>query len=335
MSVGYEYSLSQDFPNGQVNGTKLVQEILAEPAIAVAPTGQVDTIGDDVVIFLKAALSPAEETALTALVGLHDGEPTPDDVQAVTVTNQINLPTTENDTPIFQPSIIPAGYYFYGTGAFDRFDAPAAIGVGPQIAIEATGPNNSVTVRGRFMHHIYILGGIFRHIGADLYDWISLLMEAPASSPEDRTDTMDGNANKLPTGAGFNIIVPAPNNDGAWNVDGATLEAGEINLNLCPVPSYSEGGTPAGYWDWNPLENPSLVPSAPGQGHFNLFDATLPLARQANRYPCIVDGNVTPVSSIKGKKILPHWVWAFTVYRKEAGTVSVAIRLDTARIKTV
>jgi hypothetical protein len=252
----------------------------------------------------------------------------------VTVVNQQVFPTTSDNTPIFQPSIIPPGYYFYGTGAFDKFDVPKKIGTGPQIAWNATGPDVTVERRGRFMHHVYILGGTFRHVGGGFEDWISLLMEAPASAPEDRTATHDGNANKVATGAGFNIIVPAAGN-GDWNVDGSTLEAGEINLNLCPVPSFAEGGTPSGYWDWNPLVNPSITPSVPGQGHFNLFDATLPLARQANRYPCIVDGAVTPVSSIKGKKILPHWEWVFSLYRKEAGTVQVAIRLDTARVKTL
>jgi hypothetical protein len=252
----------------------------------------------------------------------------------VTVVNQQVFPTTESDTPIFQPSIIPPGYYFYGTGAFDKLTVPVAVGTGPQLVLAATGPGVTTTLTGRFLHHVYVLGGHFRHVGGGYEDWLTLLMQGPASTPEDRTATHDGNANKVPTGAGFNIIVPAAGN-GDWNVDGSTKEAGEINLGLCPVPSYAEGGTPAGYWDWDPTVNPSIFPSAPGLGHFNLFDATLPLARQANRYPVIVEGAVTPEASIKGKKILPHWQWVFSLYRAQAGTVEVAIRLDTARAKTM
>lgn len=251
----------------------------------------------------------------------------------VTVLNQQVFPTTSGNTPIFQPNIVPPGYYFYGTGAFDDI-TNGVVGTGAQLAWQSTGADHTEELRGRFLHHVYILGGHLQAVDATYEDWISLLMEAPASTPEDRTATHNGNANKVATGLGFNIIVPAAGN-GDWNVDGATLQKGEINLNLCPVPAGGDDAAQTGWWDWNPLVSPSITPNLNHTGAYNLFDATLPLVRQANRYPCIIPGDVTPAASIKGKKVLPHWTWVFKLYRKGTGTVSLAIRLDTARVKTL
>jgi len=244
----------------------------------------------------------------------------------------VNIPMTSGKAPIFQPNVVPSGYYFYGTGAFDD-PAGASRGNGDQIFLEVAGPTNEGTIEGQFIDHVYILGGFLASVASGIQDWASMEMLAPASVPEDRTTTHDGNANKVSVGP-FSIIVPAPLGDGDWNVDGAALTAGELNTDLCPVPNT----TGTGYWNWDPALTPSIFPvdnPASPDGSYDLYDATLPLGRQANRYPLIASGNVTPAASIKGKKILPHWRWKFTVYRHEAGQVQVSIRLDTARAATL
>jgi hypothetical protein len=239
---------------------------------------------------------------------------------------------TSGNTPIFQPNVIPAGYFFYGTGAFDDVAAPSR-GTGEQIVVEVEGPDAEGSIEGQFFDHVYIIGGFLATLDAGIRDWCTLDMLAPASAPEDRTTTHDGNANKVSVGP-FNIIVPAPLGDGDWNVDGAALTAGELNTDLCPVPN----ATGAGYWHWDPTQSPSIFPvtdPTTPDGAFDLYDATLPLARQANRYPLTASGNVTPAAAVKGKKVLPHWKWKFTVHREEAGTIQVSIRLDTARVSTL
>ena len=249
----------------------------------------------------------------------------------------ITFPMTSGlkPTPMFQPNVIPAGYYFYGTGAFDD-TATAKRGEGSQIALLTGGtPGDEHELVGRFFDHVYVLGGQVVPYASDYQDWVSLLLRAPASAPEDRTTTHDGNANKVSVGP-FNVIVPAPGNDGDWDVDGATMEAGEINLGLCPIPAGDpdEGGT-SGWWDWDPAASPSITPNLTQTGGYNLFDAALPLARQANRYPAGGAGDVTPTAAVKGKKILPHWEWVFTLHQTGAAAVKLAIRLDTARAKTL
>jgi len=267
---------------------------------------------------------------------------TPDSVNVVETfgPNEVNIvspdgsvasfPQTSAKTPIYQPSIVPPGYVLYLTGAFDDV-ATGARGGGALIALKKTDTGDTA-VEGQFIEHVYILGGAIAAIGANYTDYVSMDVKAPASAPTDKTGTHDGNANKVSVGP-FSIIVPAPLGDGDWDVDGAALTAGEINTDLVPIPS---DGT--GYWNWDPDTTPSITPvadpSAP-DGAYNLFDAELPLARQANKLPCLIGGSIAP-SALKGKKLLPHWVFVFTLHREiGAGSVEVACRMTLARKKTV
>jgi hypothetical protein len=244
-----------------------------------------------------------------------------------------NFPQTAGGTPINIPNIVPAGYYLYVTSAFDD-DVNGVRGEGNVIAMERTNIGETI-IEGRFIEHVYVLGGAIGAKSAEFDDWISMHVKADASAPEDRTGTSDGNANKVALGGGAHIIVPAPLNDGDWNVDGSTLVHGELNADLVPVPS-SGGNT--GYWHWDPAQDPSIYPCAnPAQpdGPYNLFDFPIdPLVRQANRLSFLIPGDITP-PTLKGKKILPHWKCVFTMHRNsQQGTLQGACRMTLARVTT-
>lgn len=268
----------------------------------------------------------ANSASIIATIGPND----------VTITNDdgthVSFPATAKKTPIFQPSIVPPGYYLYVTSAFDDI-ASGKHGKGDLFAVEEVGITADPVdgpfekVEGRFLEHVYILGGsIGDRNTAGYKDWIQMTAFAPASAPTSTPGT--GNADKVATGLGFNIIVPAVNGD--WTVDGTTLEAGEINQDLCPVPN----ATQTGYWNWDPTASPSIT-SAAGDGDYDLFDAQLPLVRQANRILFwSTSGDITP-SSLKGKKLLPHWLLRFEVCRYETGTLKGTARMTIARSKTV
>ncbi len=150
---------------------------------------------------------------------------------------------------------------------------------------------------------------------------------------------MTGNVVKAPTGYGFNLFVPVSEGTGTHRVDGNVFEAGQSNTGLVPVPAPENSeGEGTGFWDWDPTLAPeaTIVPNVEQKGRYNLFDQTLPLARQANRYPVMPTyQHVTPEAAVKAKKILPHWLWSFTLVRgSSAGVTKIAIRLDTARTKT-
>jgi len=301
-----------------------------------------------------------------------------------------NFPLTAGKTPLFNPSIVPAGYYLYVTSAFDLVEDPPLAtvaeinadatpevgtafelsdagdltlgglspttalpvvignkvlfeggqwwiytmpsrGIGPQVALEQDGPGKTV-VAGQFLDHVYILGGaISDSPAAEPGDWISMHAYAPASTP---ASVAAGTGNAVWELYGGPSRLKPDNVNGDRVVDGLTMKAGEINLNLSPVPNPYK----AGYWNWDPTKSPSITPvddpSAP-DGTFDLFNVNIPLVRQANRISLMIGGDITP-DSLKGKKMLPHWILVFTVMRaKAAGLLKATARMTTARLKTV
>ena len=82
----YTYSITNDFPNGKLNSTKLVQEINAS-SIVTALIG-VNTRGDVCNILFKAELSAADKTILDGntthpaggLIAAHDNTPSPNEI---------------------------------------------------------------------------------------------------------------------------------------------------------------------------------------------------------------------------------------------------------------
>lgn len=66
------YSVSGDFPNGQVQQAVLIHEIISSPSIATTLQG-VNVVNNDCNIFFASALSGPETTALSAIVAAHEG----------------------------------------------------------------------------------------------------------------------------------------------------------------------------------------------------------------------------------------------------------------------
>jgi len=129
-----------------------------------------------------------------------------------------------------------------------------------------------------------------------------------------------------------NMFVPAADN-GFWNVDGSALTVGEINENLVPVPN---PGTPqAGFWNWDPDVDPSITPAPSQDGSYDLYDIDIPLVRQANRISVLMHEKGCCPPNIRGKKLLPHWIFRFYVHREAAGPVSVAFVMKFGRRSTV
>ena len=220
-------------------------------------------------------------------------------------------------TPILLPNIIPPGYLAYITGAFDNISTDTR-GEGDQMVVTRTDVGQQ-TKEGRFLEHFYVLNGSYRAADPALItDWVSMHLYGGAStSPTNTPGT--GNADKVTYGGG-NLFKPNSAGTGDWTVDGTTLEAGEINQGLVPIPAYS-GGVAVGYWNWDPEVSPSITPVTDPDnpdGGYHLFDfAVGVMARQANRLPLKGGCENCVPEPVKGKKILPHWTIVFTVNRSE------------------
>lgn len=98
MTSQFNYSISEDFPNGKVAPDRLVQEI-RDSTITVA-LNAVTTGGDVCTISFKADISSGEEATLDSIVASHSGEPliqTPLSVKQVD-TSGLDPETAENCT---------------------------------------------------------------------------------------------------------------------------------------------------------------------------------------------------------------------------------------------
>ena len=75
-ATSYEYSISNDFPNGKLDSDRLKSEILA--LVIVPSFDRIDTNAGVCSIWFRDALSTSEEQALDGVVANHSGDPLPE-----------------------------------------------------------------------------------------------------------------------------------------------------------------------------------------------------------------------------------------------------------------
>ena len=323
----YTYSIQSDTLNGAVNLGRLEEEYNAEDAITFKLTG-LRTSGDVLTITTADDLGSgpgSQKEVLDGVVAAHTGIPL-DLADLVQIQNEdaslANFPKTSRNTPIFQPSVIAPGDLFYGTGALDS-ESAMGIGEGQLLAFHATAPNQVVVVEGRFAQYVRILGGVIRCWSSTMEDQLSMEIIFPSSTPPETP----GTGNAVLAGG---VFVPVASG-GTHTVDGSIMEVGDINQDLCPVPT-----TPGtGFWNWDPDQTPSITPAPTRDGNYHLIPAELSVLRQANKYP-VADLDVTPAAGIQGKKVLPHWIWRFTLTKgpEEGVETKCRVLLYTSRKTT-
>lgn len=102
----YTFSVSTDFPNQKVSGSRLTSEIANSNIIYAL--GSITTTGDVCDIWFKNALSAAEETTLSGVVANHDG-----------VYVEEDAPTMSDGRPIVRADTRPIDTQTYFTMAGD------------------------------------------------------------------------------------------------------------------------------------------------------------------------------------------------------------------------
>jgi hypothetical protein len=220
------------------------------------------------------------------------------------------------------PAVIPQYTTQYHCGCADDFSG-GTISNGPQFHLVNDG-SGVRTMNFNFVTPVYILGGDIVIGGAGLNDWATLGIFAPPT-PVTADPSGVGNCNLVNIGVG-NLIVPAAGgNTGAYNISPTSGMNSNVDnqdpffVSQCvPVPALdTDGTTGIGYWNWNDITG-EIVPSAPGQGMYNLFDVQVNLANYVNRCMCWnPTGVYTRAFDVvqKGKQILPHWTWITAIYR--------------------
>lgn len=230
-------------------------------------------------------------------------------------------PRTSDGKPIYLPNIFPGGVNLYYAGCGDHPTNGRGEGDTFVISSEAAG---DINFEWQFNDWVYIAGGGIGYMNAEHGDHMSIMLFAPATPVTPASG--DGNCNVV-----SGVIIPAAGN-GAYNADLSQA---------VPIPSFDEdnGGTPAGFWDWDdPLVGRgSVTPSAtPGGAKWHLIAAPVNLVRFAAKFPLVRSGNVSmTMPAIKPKKVLPQWKFKVTLHNAGHTDLRASWYLVLARVKTL
>lgn len=274
--MSYVYPLSAT-AKGRVESARLANEI-RDSAIATrlsdvrVGAGQVELWFDD-----GGELSAGDKTLLDEIVARHQPF------------------STAEDKPIVLPNIFAddVDLYFPGVG-----DTASNIGDGQpfQLSSDVAG---DTTITWSFRDWLYLAGGVMTFRNGELGDTITFTVNAPASGVTPNPGA--GNVNLVPTGLGFNAIIPAAG-DGSHDL-------------TTPIPIPTDVGG-AKYWDWSRpdtgLGSVSAVPT--GNGSYSLFDVAMPLVTWLRAMPLLGSGMLDyKLPAIRPKRILPHWEFQATL----------------------
>jgi hypothetical protein len=206
-----------------------------------------------------------------------------------------------------------------------RGDTESAIGGGDLFEIQCSDPNSPSSMQFRFIDAVYVTSGVGVVKDAEYGDHIDFEVIAPATVPTPN-GAGTGNCNKVPTGTGFDIIVPAMGN-GAYDLD---LSSTGCHL----VPNADS----AGYWNWDmPKTGAGTVTPAAANGGYDLFTIGMRLARFATDVPLLGTDVVLRfgIENVRAKMVPPHWDWLVTLHCGAAGhTVKVGFFLQTGRARS-
>lgn len=235
-------------------------------------------------------------------------------------------PAAADGKPFVLPNIFPGEVLLNFTGCSDKISAPVERFGGDLFGLQKTGTGATEQVLD-FLDGIFLAGGHIEWDGGSWGSTVYMELVAPASTVADPGTPNTGNCNLVPTGLGFNLIVPAAG-DGAKNL-----------VTSIPIPAYDdETNAQTGYWNYTePWVGTGTVSAGnPGTSKYNLFDAPLELAHFAKIHMFRSSGaRDLIVPSIKPKWILPEWKMKVIITNASTGTLSVGWDLLIARRKSV
>ena len=237
--------------------------------------------------------------------------------------NKAVEPRASDGKPFTLPNIFPGEVLLNFAGAGDQLDPPLRYG-GPLFQMEVQGGSDA-TFDIDFLDGIFLAGGHVEWEGGSPGSYVEMTLHAPATVIEDAPQDL-GDCVPSPTGAGFNIIVPA--------VGGPKKLVSGV-----PVPAYDdETGEQNGRWNYTEpwVGKGSLSAGVAGAAKYNLFDAPLKLAVFAKLALPSASGQRDLASpSIKPKWVLPEWKMRVAVHNADASkTLRLSWDLLIARRKS-
>jgi hypothetical protein len=237
-------------------------------------------------------------------------------------------PKTSDQKLIFQPAQFRGDVQVYWPGRADDI-AAGTRHEGTRFRIQSTVAEDVAPYEFQFGEFIYFVGGTIEWQNAVFGDEVSFEVYAPATPCVSNPGA--GDYNKVATGLGYNIIVPATPGTGDWDVDlTAKVSANVRFTNAAPVP----GTAGASYFNWDEdTDAVTVAMSGPNPvGNFNLFDAEIVLNLFVPTMQMLGDGERALLSpSVKGKKMLPHWIYRVKLHNSTTKELNLVWTLLAAR----
>jgi hypothetical protein len=254
----YTYSIAADTSNAVVAGYELKQEI-GSSSIVIA-VERVNTTGDVLTVVMKDSISSGDKTTLDSVVLSHQGVPVvPTNTEAGYPIIHLDAPSQPDGRIVVVNSPSNEGWLTWFTGYGDDVVGQKR-GEGQQITVSAAGTGTEM-VDLEFIEPIEVHDG---ELSWSPSNWdrddrfsFSAIMPATVVTPNIGL----GNCNLVPTGLGYNLIVPAAG-DGTHDVDLTKPQ---------PVVPASGGG----YWEAD-YSTGLVSPSAtPGASEWHLLDVEI------------------------------------------------------------
>lgn len=203
---------------------------------------------------------------------------------------------TSDSVPFVSTNIFPPWAVLYFAGCGDG----AGRGDGAEFNLSRDTAGEAVLEFG-FNDGVYAAGGGIGFQGAEVGDWCSMELFAPATTFTPVGS--GGNCNVDPT---TGLILPAAGN-------------GTLNLvSPVPVPALDDDtGLGKGFWDWSDpwTGKGTVTPGTPFKSKWYLVAGAVPLARFVSKLQLLGNGTVNiTIPTIKPKYLLPHWRWKLTLH---------------------
>lgn len=232
-------------------------------------------------------------------------------------------PRAADGKPFYLPNIFPGEVLLNFAG---RGDSNGVRYSGDSFCLSKEGVGTA-SMNFRFQDGIFLAGGSIMWTGGGFGSYVKMDLFSPATTVVDASGS--GNCNLVPTGLGFNIIIPAAG-DGAKN----------LGTTIVPVPANDdETNAQNGFWSYSDpwIGKGTVSAGEPQASKYNLFDAQLPLAHFTDLPLILPEGQCQLLlENIKPKWVLPEWFFQVTAYNAHSDkTLNVGWALAVARRKSV
>lgn len=218
-----------------------------------------------------------------------------------------------------QPITLSSNQWHYW---HSRGDTALALREGEQFILSNVSSEEDVVKVWQYRDPVWMAGGSLKYKGAEVGDHVTFVIYAPAT-PVVPNISNTGNSNLVFPG----IIVPAPDNDGAYDVD---LE------NAHPVPAPEQNG----YWNYELSSNMkfggTITAGEPGSSKYLLIAARLDLTMFIAEELLLGDGQqVYEPQNINASLCLPEWRFECRLHNENHDhTVDVVWRVLVSRYWT-